>query len=137
MLRCVILQVTPKVICKGIFRIWIRLQNTNKLWSLFRELGKLKVAPLAKSNEEDSFSMLRNNRLCIDYLVVNCVSKMLGKSVMDDLKCFPFVVPLKILHILENKGGRPMKVEDVCDGKKEIALLYIIETMSSTKADFL
>ncbi len=65
------------------------------------------------------------------------VSKFVLKNVHDSSEGVPPVMALQILDVLKNEHGRFVTLDDVCDGKEEIALLLVLKTVFASQTVFL
>jgi hypothetical protein len=133
----VVLKVVPQVVGERVFGRHVGVEDARELRPLGWELWELKMPPLAEAYNEDALTMLGNDALCIDNPVIDGVAERFGKSAVNDFKCLAPIVPLEVLHVLEDERGGPMKVEDVGDREEEITLLDVLEAVLAPKTQFL
>ncbi len=80
--------------------------------------------------------MLRDDVLRVDDFVIDRVAERLGEGAVDDFKGLAAVVAFEVLDVLQDERGGAMEVEDVGDGEKEVALLYVVEAVLAAEAEF-
>ncbi len=80
--------------------------------------------------------MLWNHVLGINDLVVNSITKRLGKCTMDNIKSTPSIVTLEVFYIFQNKRRRFVIINNLRYGEKQISLIFIFKTMPSPQTVF-
>src|SRR5580692_1457287 len=72
----------------------------------------------------------------IDDFVINRIAQRLCQCVVNDVESMSLIMVSQIFDVLENKGRRTVVIENICNGKKEVALLLILKTVLPTETQF-
>ena len=77
--------------------------------------------------------MLWNKGAGINYSRLNVVSEPLGQYLFNHGECTTLIVALQVLHILEYKRPRPMRLDDSFNLEEKCSLCLTLEPMRSAK----
>lgn len=131
------LEVGPEVVGEGVFVRNRTLKDGGQLGLDGGKLGELEIAGFAKPDEEDTLAVLGHDGSGVDDLGVNLVAELLGEGVVDDAVGVTLVVAFEIFDVFEHEGCRLVVLDDVADGKEQIALFFVLEAVFAAKAVFL
>ena len=83
---------------------------------------------------EDSLPVLWDPSLRINYPMRDYIAQFILESVPDHAEGTPAIMPLKILYVLEQKGARPLLLEDANDIEEERSLCLIEKAVGAAEA---
>ncbi len=100
-------------------------------------LGPVEWARLAKSDDKNALSMLRDEVLRVDHLIVNRVAELLFEHVTDHPKGVALVVTDEVLDVLEKERARPLRLKDAGHVEEQRSLRLAREAMRPSEGVFL
>ena len=133
MLLCIILKIKPEFVRESILRIRILFQDVlhagaRHNWPDVKLEINCPTVPLpVKPNEENSFTVLRDKVLAIDYLKEHLVIKFF-KGIPNDTEGIALVMTAKVLYVLQEKCLRATTLENCADIEEERALRFILKS---------
>ena len=128
------------MITKCVLVVSLRLQDVSQVRAIRRRLREREspirpTVPL-KPHNEDAFAVLRDVKLCVQYLVMDAITKTL-QLLLNDLEGAAAVVRLQVAHVLQQQHWRPLRLKNARNLKEKVALLIVIKAVRVTQAVFL
>lgn len=65
------------------------------------------------------------------------IAERVGEGVVNDLKRPALVVAFEVLHVLQNKRGGLVELDDFRGGKEQVALFLVVKAVRLAEAQFL